>query len=145
MILNNKSGYTLIELLTVITIVGILSTIAIPHYISHRAKAKMATVYSTLHQIRLVQEVYKTSYQTYFSFGDTVLTHSDSPVGVGDTDLELYIPNGQAYQIQTSAGSEENFFTVKIQTNFDRNMDGVNDLYLFESDKTSFPLYPTTF
>jgi len=142
---THESGYTLIELLTVITIIGILSTIAIPHYIAHRDKAKMATVYSTLHQIRLVQEVYKTSYQTYFSLGDTVITHADSPVEVTGTDLELYIPNGQAYQIQTPIGLEENAYTVKIKTNFDRNMDGIDDLYLFESDKTAFPLYPTSF
>jgi prepilin-type N-terminal cleavage/methylation domain-containing protein len=142
---KNSPGYTLIELLTVITIIGILSTIAIPHYIAHRDNAKMATVYATLHQIQLAQEVYKTNKQLYFSLGDTVVTHDDSPLEIADTDLELYIPAGQSYQIKTEAGTAETKYEVRIQTNFDLNMDGLNDLFLFASDKNSFPLYPTTF
>nr|WP_320116247.1 prepilin-type N-terminal cleavage/methylation domain-containing protein [uncultured Desulfuromonas sp.] len=68
---KNQYGYTLIELLTVVTIIGILLSIAIPHYISHRDTAKMATIYSTLHQIRLVQEDYKSNHEIYFGLGDT--------------------------------------------------------------------------
>nr|WP_320050877.1 prepilin-type N-terminal cleavage/methylation domain-containing protein [uncultured Desulfuromonas sp.] len=142
---DNQSGYTLIELLTVVTVIGILITIAIPHYVGYRDKAQMTTIYAAIHQIQISQEVYKTHNQIYYSFGDTVLTHDDSPVGVDDTDLEIYIPKGQKYQIQTTTDFEADYFTVSIQANFDRNTDGINDLYIFKSDETTIPLYPTTF
>jgi len=37
--LNNKKGFTLIELMIVIAIIGILAAIAIPNFISYRNKA----------------------------------------------------------------------------------------------------------
>ena len=48
---NKKNGFTLIELMIVIAIIGILSAIAIPNFISFRNKAFCASAESDAHSI----------------------------------------------------------------------------------------------
>ncbi len=54
----NKKGFTLIELMTVITIIGILSTIAQPNYSRYRIKAKETSLHKILFVIRDVIDQY---------------------------------------------------------------------------------------
>lgn len=50
--LRNSRGFTLLELLTVITIIGILATIAVPMYQRSVIKAKEAALKDDLYQMR---------------------------------------------------------------------------------------------
>ena len=63
--LKNKKGFTLIELMIVVAIIGILSAIAIPNFISFRLKAKTSEAKSNLGAIRSCQETYKTETELY--------------------------------------------------------------------------------
>ena len=49
---NNRTGFTLIELIIVIVIVGILAVIAIPRYFANIRKGKRAEAVATLRSIR---------------------------------------------------------------------------------------------
>jgi len=55
--LKNSRGFNLIELMVVITIVGILAAIAIPQFSVYREKAKVAEATSELKEIQLVIEL----------------------------------------------------------------------------------------
>ena len=55
---NNKYGFSLIELMIVIAIIGFLAMIAIPSYSKYVAKAKRAEAYMQLSSIYAAQKIY---------------------------------------------------------------------------------------
>jgi prepilin-type N-terminal cleavage/methylation domain-containing protein len=128
--LNNSSGYTLIELLTVVTIIGILASIAIPNFRGYRDKAKMVTIYAGLHQIMLTQEAYYTDYEKYFP--DTAISGATDKIHVTGLDVDIMVPQGQTYAMT----ADQYGYTIEITTNFDRDQDGSTDLYHYTRANT---------
>lgn len=63
--LKNKKGFTLIELMIVVAIIGILAAIAIPNFMNYQCKAKQAEAKTVLGNIRVAQEAYLAEYDTY--------------------------------------------------------------------------------
>jgi len=57
----NKKGFTLIELVVVIAILGILALVAIPRFTGMRADANESAVISNLRNIQTAAEVYASS------------------------------------------------------------------------------------
>ena len=63
--LKNKKGFTLIELMIVVAIIGILAAIAIPNFMNYQCKAKQSEAKSTLGALRTAEEAYYAEYSTY--------------------------------------------------------------------------------
>ncbi len=62
-----KKGFSLIELMVVVVIIGILAAIAIPNFIRLRDRAKDAEVKSNAHTTQLAAEEYSTNYDGNYS------------------------------------------------------------------------------
>ena len=62
---RDNSGFTLLELLVVVSIVGILASIAIPQYASYRARGYDSIVESQLRHVATGEEAYFTTNTTY--------------------------------------------------------------------------------
>ncbi|MDJ0783930.1 MAG: prepilin-type N-terminal cleavage/methylation domain-containing protein [Desulfosarcinaceae bacterium] len=78
---NNKKGFTLIELMIVIAIIGILAAIAIPNFISYRNKSYCSTAESDARGVLA-------AVSDYFSEPD----HTTLPA---ETELSGFIPKNQ--------------------------------------------------
>ena len=62
---NNDKGFTLIELMIVIAIIGILAAIAIPNFVSYRQRSYNSAAQSDLKNSMTSQEAYFVDNATY--------------------------------------------------------------------------------
>ncbi len=82
--MNNKSfGFTLIELMIVVAVIGILSAIAIPSYQDSIRKGKRAEARTALSELLLQQERYMTQTNTYLAFSNSA--GMTTPAGASTT------------------------------------------------------------
>ncbi len=67
MFLKGKAGFTMLELLMVVIIIGILATLAVPQYMNFVEKARAAEAVNTMGAIRSAENLYKLENGSYTS------------------------------------------------------------------------------
>ena len=81
--MSRRGGFTLIELMFVVVILGILSAIALPAFYKMRERAREASVKSNAHTVQLAAEDFATQNAGTYAVDDT------STLPNGDTILDL--------------------------------------------------------
>ncbi|HEY5999496.1 MAG TPA: prepilin-type N-terminal cleavage/methylation domain-containing protein [bacterium] len=74
--IRNRKGFTLVELMIVVAIIGILAAIAIPNFLQFRLKAKTSEAKSNLGAIRSTEVAYFAEWNVYVG--------NQAPVPVAD-------------------------------------------------------------
>jgi type II secretion system protein G len=90
-----KKGFTLIEVLIVVIILGILATISVPQFTKMVARARTAEAYSTLGAIKTAQEIYRLENDTYVA--DLTALDVTFPDGDGTTSSTNFDYTAVAY------------------------------------------------
>lgn len=75
---NTNRGFTLIELMIVIAILGIISAIAIPAYTGYIKTAKLTEAHNNIAALRLAEEEYFIENNAYFGGATTALVQTAS-------------------------------------------------------------------
>jgi type IV pilus assembly protein PilE len=116
--LKLHSGFTLIELMVVIAIIGILATIAIPNYTAFVKRGKAAEATSTLSNLKVKMEQYYQDNKTYANgVAPSIVTAPCAPVsGAVYFQYDCSVQSATAYTLRArglAAKGMDNFeFTV---------------------------------
>jgi type IV pilus assembly protein PilE len=88
---GNNKGFTLVELLMVIVIVGILAAIAVPIYTNYLVRARRADAKTVLEQVRAAQEMWRAERGSYaIDDGATAEGKLHNTMGVPATTINIY-------------------------------------------------------
>jgi len=99
---HNEKGFTLIEILVVVIIIGVLSAIAIPGYLRSMEKTKAAGAMQALADIAKAEHDYYAVQSEYTNdFGDLVLTMTDENT-MDDADNSSYGTKHFVYNLQSN-------------------------------------------
>jgi type IV pilus assembly protein PilA len=108
--LRNRKGFTLVELMIVVAIIGILAAIAIPNFLNFRLKAKTSEAKSNLGAIRTTEVAYYAEWSTWV--GAQTFTPLADRTG---NDMKIAWDDGERFSILGFAPEGNVFFSYELQ------------------------------
>jgi type IV pilus assembly protein PilA len=89
----NKKGFTLVELMIVVAIIGILAAIAIPNFVAMQYRAKRAEVPSNVDGVKTAQLAYDAAFDQFIQ---QATFHPRTPSGASAKAAQLWT-SGSAF------------------------------------------------
>jgi type IV pilus assembly protein PilA len=89
---RGQKGFTLIELMIVVVIIGILAALAIPRFMRATTKSKQSEARQILKQVYTMQRAYRQEYNAYW--GDAVVASAAAPAGFARIGVDI-MPNAR--------------------------------------------------
>jgi type IV pilus assembly protein PilA len=151
--LHAKKGFTLIELMIVVAIIGILAAIAIPNFLKYQAKSKQSEAKVNLGAIGTSAEAWRSEKDTYVATVATLGTAATPGVNdigwapQGLTRYEYYYGDQKLYEATDPAASAVNSATPTTASTFSANnysslavgivsTSGTNDEWLYTAARS---------
>jgi type IV pilus assembly protein PilA len=108
---SREDGFTLVELLVVVLVLGILAAIAIPSFINQAGKASDAHAKNNLHVAQRAMETYFLDHNTYATANMNASSDPDSLLALEPTLAETPTPwisnqTATAYTIRATSTSK---------------------------------------
>ena len=131
-------GFTLVELMVTLAIIGVLATIAVPTANSYRMAAEYASITTTLRYLMDGQETYFIENDSFYPEG---LEPNTVPRGrqVDIPELKYIFPAGHkhTYYFRSLNFQDDtwkyNYYWIFVYADFDRDGNGLNDTYVAQT------------
>jgi len=121
---HNQKGFTLIELMIVVVIIGILAALAIPRFMAATTKSKQSEAKQLLKQIYTMEHAYRQEFDTYACNGLT--GSSAAPTALATIGVEIMVSARYTYAVTAGA----NTFSCTATANLDD--DATNDVWTID-------------
>ena len=125
---TRKGGFTLIELMIVVAIIGILAAIAIPNFLQFQLRSKTGEAKTNLAAIRTAEEGYFAEFNNYIAAGSTpgIAPDANKDVwaggGIGQFDQLGWSPEGEVfYNYATTAVVGGSSYALGATSDLDAN------------------------
>jgi len=130
---QSESGFTLVELLVVMLILGILAAIAIPTFFNQRDKAQDSEAKVTARTAETAMETYATDHGADYSGADATALHNIEATLPTDGSLTVTAPDGADLYTVTAESDTTNTFSIT------RHADGTKSLTCTPNDTDGCP------
>jgi type IV pilus assembly protein PilA len=114
--IGGEDGYTLLEVLVVVLIIGILATIALPSFLNQTSKAVGASAEELAHSAQIAAETYATDHNgSYVGLTTAALSAYDGSIQISSGSGNAWLSNvtnvtATGYTVTTTpAGGNETF------------------------------------
>jgi prepilin-type N-terminal cleavage/methylation domain-containing protein len=106
-----KKGFTLLEIMIVIVIIGVLAGLAIPRFMKATVKAKQTEAKQLLKQIFIMQESYRLENDEYWIPPEGAEANASKPEAFAELGVEIMSSARYSYSIQKT----ENGFIARAK------------------------------
>lgn len=128
--LRSKSGFTLIEVMIVVVIIGILTALAVPRFMPMTIKSKQAEAKAILKQMFTMERAYRQANDSYWGQGltaDSLAANQNNFATIG-----VEVPEGAKYQFGITVANGTNLTMTATATALDD--DPAPDIWQIDQD-----------